>query len=171
MLLKKHKLNLIFSCICLTLGMLSGSIAKPDDYLWLNNLNKPWFNPPNWIFGPVWTILYIMMGMVISKIWQTKFNIQSEVHNKPTTTSLKYSDWPIILFILQLILNLSWTPIFFHYRRIDLGFYVICLLWCSLFGLMFVTKKIKGIFWLLLPYISWVSFALILNLFIYKLNF
>lgn len=170
MLIKKHTLNLICSCTCLILGMLSGSIATADDYLWLNNLNKPWFNPPNWIFAPVWTVIYIMMGVVLSKLWQLKANIKNNCPGKRNSTGVKSTNWPIIMFVVQFALNLLWSPIFFHYRRIELGLYNICLLWLSLLVLMFITKTSKSIFWLLLPYVSWVSFALILNFSIYQLN-
>ena len=154
--MKKIRLSIILSSLCLFLGMFSGRLTEPSDYMWLSNLKQPWFSPPNWLYAPVWTIIYLMMGVAIAKIW---------IANKKQNNKL-----PIIIFIVQLILNLAWSPIFFHFRRIDLALCDLFLLWISLLILLFITKKIHRVFFLLLPYVVWVSFALVLNFSIYKLN-
>ena len=154
---KQFKSQIIGLVICLFLGMISGYLSRGADSVWYINLNKPSFNPPKWIFGPVWTILYIMMGIALGKIWDNRNN------DKPL----------LILFILQLIFNLSWSPIFFYFQRIDFALYDIILLWMNLFFIILISlfRKAKIITILMVPYFLWVSFALILNLRMYQLNF
>ena len=154
---KQFKSQIIGLVICLFLGMISGYLSRGSDSTWYINLNKPSFNPPKWIFGPVWTILYIMMGIALGKIWDNRNN------NKPL----------LILFIIQLIFNLAWSPIFFYFQRIDFALYDIILLWMNLFFIILISlfRKAKIIATLLIPYFLWVSFAAILNLRIYQLNF
>ena len=153
---KKYQPEVIASIICLCLGMLSGYGTTADDYQWYATLKKPAFNPPNWIFAPVWSALYIMMGVAAGKIW--------------LNWKKKSDGWSLTLFILQFIFNLAWSPIFFCYHRIDLALYDIILLWLTLLGLLLINCRHKVIFKLLLVYLIWVSFALGLNFTIYQLN-
>ncbi len=154
---KQFKSQIIGLVICLVLGMISGYLSRGGNSIWYINLNKPSFNPPKWIFGPVWTILYIMMGIALGKIWDNRNN------NKPLLS----------LFIIQLICNLAWSPIFFYFQRIDFALYDIILLWMNLFFIILISlfRKERIITTLLTPYFLWVSFAAILNLTIYQLNF
>jgi tryptophan-rich sensory protein len=154
--LKKYQPEIIASLICLILGMLSGYGTTSADYIWYASLKKPAFNPPNWVFAPVWTVLYIMMGIAAGKIW---YNWKK----KADTAS-------IVLFVLQFIFNLAWTPIFFYYHSIGWALVDICLLWLSLLALVIINRRYKVIFRLLLVYAIWVSFALGLNFTIYQLN-
>ena len=154
---KQFKSQMIGLVICLFLGMISGYLSRGSDSIWYINLHKPSFNPPKWVFGPVWTILYMMMGVVFGKIWDNRNN------NKPL----------LILFIIQLIYNLAWSPIFFYFQRIDFALYDIILLWTTLLFIILISlfRKAQIIAILLIPYFLWVSFAVILNLRIYQLNF
>ncbi len=127
------------------------------DLTWYNTLNKPFFSPPNWVFGPVWTVLYILIAISGFVIWRKKTKVKK---NK----ALK-------LFGIQLILNLIWSPIFFGAHQILLAFIVI------IFMLYFIYKTINAFFkidktavYLLYPYLAWVSFATILNLSVWLLN-
>ena len=74
--IKEQKFEIIGSILCIILGMLSGYISSAGDSLWYQNLKKPIFNPPKWLFGPVWSILYIMIGIALGKIWKLKDNVR-----------------------------------------------------------------------------------------------
>ena len=125
---------------------------------WYSSLNKPFFSPPNWLFGPVWTLLYLFMGISLYLIWQ------QGVQKKKIKTALKY-------FFIQLALNFVWTPIFFGLKSPALALIVIIAM------LVFIVLTIKKFYpinnwaaYLLIPYLAWVSFATILNASIVLLN-
>lgn len=147
---KSHKLEVILAIICLLFGM--SSEMGLDHMSWYNSLEKPFFTPPSWLFAPVWTILYIMMGVAFAKIIKSKNKIG------------------IVLFIFQFICNLMWSRIFFLYQRTDIALYDILLLWSLLFLTIIHMRKNFTVFILLLPYFLWISFATILNMTIFILN-
>ena len=151
---KEYYPEMIGGLLCLTLGMLSGYIVNASDYLWFASLSKPVFNPPAWIFGPVWSLLYLMMGAALGMLWRDK------IKNKRL----------IYIFTMQFVFNLLWSPIFFYYQNIGWAFLDICALWLSLIAFMFVARNQRAILLLFFPYIFWVTFALILNFSIYKMN-
>ncbi len=151
---KKYQTEILGSLLCLLLGLLSGYSANASDPLWYVGLNKPNFNPPAWIFGPAWTILYLMMGSALGKLWKEKTN------NKLL----------IALFIIQFIFNLGWSPLFFYFHRIDLALADIGALWLSLLIFMIAARHQRSVFLLCLPYLLWVSFAAFLNFTIYIMN-
>jgi translocator protein len=151
---------LLILCILLPLavGGLSGYLTTANIPTWYASLTKPSFNPPNYLFGPVWTILYIMMGYALYLITQTEFN-------KP------YKNRTYIYWGLQMILNFFWSILFFHFHQIDIALVEIVLLWASILLTILSFAKInKKAAWLMVPYISWVSFATLLNAAIYVLN-
>jgi translocator protein len=125
---------------------------------WYATLNKPFFSPPNWIFGPVWTLLYFLMGISFYLIWK-----QGWQKNKVKVAGL--------FFLAQLALNFIWSPIFFGLRAPMLGLVVIVAMWVLI---VMTLKKFyplsKLAFYLLIPYLLWVSFATILNAAIVVLN-
>lgn len=139
---------------CLGLGMISGYLAHAGDSLWYASLQKPSFNPPSWIFAPVWTALYIMMGIALGRLWK------SRARNKEA----------LMFFAIQFMFNLLWSPLFFYAHRIDLAFYDICLLLLNLIACIMLIRKNDRAALLLVPYVAWVSFALVLNANIYLLN-
>ena len=121
---------------------------------WYSTLIKPSFNPPNWIFGPVWTILYFLMAITLYLIWTKKKNVQAE-------------RW----FYLQLILNAAWSVIFFGLHQPLIAFIIIILLWLSILATIFWARKTtKTGAYLMIPYILWVTFASVLNLMLVILN-
>jgi tryptophan-rich sensory protein len=137
-----------------------GSLFTTADSLnnWYANLNKPTFNPPDWIFGPVWTTLYILMGIAVFLVWRKGLD------NKPVRLAL-------ILFVIQLVLNAIWSPLFFGLRSPLFGLIDIILLLSAIVLTIFYFFKISP--WpalLLIPYLVWVSFATVLNTAIYILN-
>jgi len=145
--MQKFKYEILGSLFCLSLGMFSGYISGSGNSEWYQSLVKPNFQPPPWIFGPVWTVLYIMIGIVLAKVWNTK---------------------NAGLFIFQLMLNLLWSPMFFRYHRIDLALLDIALLWINLLALIYQSNQLIRL--MLIPYFLWVSFAAVLNYQIYMLN-
>jgi len=152
-LIKKYSPEIIGSIFCLTLGLLSGYIAHSGDTLWYQSLIKPTITPPAWIFGPIWTILYILMGIALGKIIKIK-------HDSDLRT----------LFAIQFFCNVIWSPLFFGIHKIDFALYDLMLLWAMLIALLIKTYTKRSIFLLLFPYFIWTTFAYILNLQIFLLN-
>ncbi|MCX5923936.1 MAG: tryptophan-rich sensory protein [Candidatus Dependentiae bacterium] len=152
--LKSYKAEIIASILCLLGGMLSGYIADAGDSSWYVSLDKPTFNPPSWIFGPVWTVLYVMMGWGLGIIWKNRFEYKTL----------------LIWFGIEYFFNVSWAPLFFYFHRIDLALLDLFLMWCSLLICMILAWRLRAVFMLLLPYMMWTSFAFVLNFNIYILN-
>ena len=122
------------------------------------SLMGPSFAPPGWIFGPVWTILYIFMGIAVYRIWIYK-------NDNPMTSE------PILIYLLQLLFNFIWCLLFFCLGLRGIAFIDIIVLWILIVVTMSVFKKIESIaFYLLIPYILWVSFASVLNYSVWVLN-
>jgi len=143
--------------VCVGLGSASGILSGSGLTDWYQTLNKPSFQPPTWVFGPAWTILYTLMGIAIARVW-----------HKPSS-SLKTS--AIRLFIIQLILNLIWTPVFFALQQPLYALIIIIIMWVMILLTIRAFKKVDSIApYLLVPYILWVSFATILNASIVYLN-
>ena len=155
----KNVLKLIISIILVWIVAGLGSLFTASSVsTWFTTLAKPSFSPPNWLFGPVWTILYLMIGIALFLVWTTKAN-----------KILKRKAYYI--FGIQLILNTMWSVAFFGAHNPFLAFIIIVLLWISILLNIIEFYKIKksaGL--LLLPYILWVSFAAVLNFAIYWLN-
>lgn len=144
--------------LCLLIGYISGIKTKDSIDEWYSFLIKPSFNPPNWIFGPVWTFLYILMGISIGR-----FIIHTPRSLIKTVV--------IVLFISQLALNGWWSILFFGNKRPDFAFYEIIGLWLIILAYIIVTYRIsKTSSILMIPYILWISFAAILNYSIWQMN-
>jgi len=144
--------------VCQLPGIVGAFFTSDSTTEWYALLNKPSYNPPDWIFGPVWIVLYLMMGISLFLIWK------EDLKNKEIRSAF-------IIFIVQLIFNALWSIVFFGAQSIIGGLIVIIILWVLI--LITILKFIKisrvaGI--LLIPYLLWVSFATVLNFFIYKLN-
>jgi len=138
--------------ICEGAGLIGTIFTFNSVTTWYVTLNKPFFNPPSWIFGPVWTTLYLLMGVSLYLAWGTK------------KISLKW-------FWIQLGLNSLWSILFFGLKNPPLALIGIILLLVAIFmTIKSFWRKNKTAAWLLLPYLLWVSFASILNLFIVLLN-
>lgn len=146
-------LKLLFSIIvCEGVGLIGSIFTFNSVGTWYVTLNKPFFNPPSWIFAPVWTILYLLMGISLYLVWEKK------------KANLNW-------FWVQLALNFIWSIIFFGLKNPILAFVVIIFLWVSiLFIIKDFGKVNKTASYLLYPYLAWVSFAGLLNLAIVILN-
>ncbi len=137
--------------LCLGAGILGSFFTFSAIPTWYATLNKPVFSPPNWVFGPVWTILYLLMGISLYLVWTKK--------KVPT------------VFWIQLVLNALWSIIFFGMRNPLLAMLDILALWVSIFLTIKAFSKINKLASnLLYPYLSWVTFATILNLSLVLLN-
>lgn len=144
--------------ICQTAGFIGAFFTASNVPTWFATIKKPVFNPPNWIFGPVWITLYFLMGIALYLIW------------------LKRGEHPqanlgIYLFLGHLVLNALWSAIFFGAHEICWAFAEIIILWASILFIMWLFYKIdKRATYLLIPYILWVTFASVLNYSICILN-
>lgn len=135
----------------LLLGGLGGFVTSGSIPNWYATLSHPPGKPPNWVFGPVWTILYLMIGTSFALIW----------HHHPDQLG---KTRPTFLFSLQLILNLVWTPIFFGAHQIETALVIIILLWIAILLTILQFRKFsKPAAFLLVPYLVWVSYATYLN--------
>ena len=158
---RRRRFGLFMFCIavCFFAAAIGSFITAPSIDTWYTYLNKPFYNPPNWIFGPVWTVLYAMMGYALFLALSSKKNngnkSNSEIH------------W----FALQLILNTLWSIVFFGLHLPGIAFILIIFLWISILVTIrefFTIINLAGI--LLVPYLCWVTFAGILNASIVILN-
>jgi benzodiazapine receptor len=152
-------LKLIAGIILCQLAGLIGSLATlPSIPIWYESLKKPFFNPPNWLFGPVWTGLYTLMGISLFLVWRRREG------NPQVKMALTF-------FFVQLILNTLWSLAFFGLRSPLLGLADIVLLWIAIFLTIQKFSRIsRRAALLLVPYILWVSFAVLLNVSLWSLN-
>lgn len=155
----KNLPKLIVSIVgCELVGFLGTPFTISAIPTWYTTLNKPFFAPPNWIFGPVWTLLYLLMGVAFYLIWR-----QGWKKKKVRTAGL--------FFLAQLALNFIWSPIFFGLRAPLLGLVVIVTMWALIVMTMKKFYPLSRLaFYLLVPYLLWVSFATIINAAIVVLN-
>lgn len=142
--------------ICLAVGVVAGLFTSQAIPTWYANLAKPGFSPPNWLFGPVWTLLYILMGGALYLVWQQTKSLVSVT---------------VIVFFVQLALNFAWSFIFFKLHSPVGALVDIMLLWLAIAASMILFYQVsKTASLLLVPYLAWVSFATVLNAAIVRLN-
>jgi tryptophan-rich sensory protein len=147
----------LFVALCLGIGALGASVTATSVESWYAGLVKPSFNPPDELFGPVWTVLYILMGVAAWRVWRS-------------------ADWyttrgPLTLFALQLALTLGWTVVFFGLQKIASAVATIVVLDVAVLVTMLAFRAVDRVASLLmLPYVAWVAFATLLNVAIWRLN-
>jgi len=153
-----HTIKLIISILLpLSVGAIAGMFTSQAVPTWYASLNRPSFSPPNWVFGPVWTFLYILLGISFFLIWKVE----------PS----KERDLAIKVFSIQMLLNFAWSFIFFYFNLIGAALIEIILLWISIALMIYLFYKIKPLAaYLNIPYLLWVSFATILNAGYFFLN-
>lgn len=155
---KKSRIIVTWVIICVALGFASGLSGQDAIVNWYSDLKKPFFSPPNWIFGPVWTILYIMMGIAVGRVQGIGFD------NLAAKKGVGF-------FIMQFIMNLLWSPVFFAMKQPMLALGIIIVLWLMILMTINKFRQVdKTAALLLYPYLLWVSFATALNLAIVMLN-
>lgn len=142
--------------LCLGAGVFGSFFTVSSIPTWYATLNKPVFSPPNWVFGPAWTILYILMGISLYLVWTSKGKLKQNAFN---------------LFFAQLGLNVLWSIFFFGMKNPTLALVDIVALWIAIFLTIKSFYRINRLAGnLLIPYLLWVSFAAVLNLAIVMLN-
>jgi translocator protein len=144
--------------IPLMVGYLGSIVTTSQISTWYASLSKPSWAPPNWLFGPIWTILFVLMGISLFLIWREGFN-RRDVR------------FALLIFGVQLVLNLLWSVVFFSFHSLFGSFILIMILWIAILAniiAFYVISKPAGL--LLVPYIIWVSIASYLNYSIYLLN-
>jgi len=144
--------------ICLIPGFAGSMINAKAIPTWYSFINRPSFAPPNWVFAPVWTALYVMIGVALFLVWR-------KGTGHPGVKAA------IVAFAVQLVLNGIWTPVFFGLKSLPGGLVVIILMWIAILITIirfFPISRSAGI--LLIPYLAWVSFATVLNAGFYSLN-
>lgn len=130
----------------------SGAFFSPGE--WYASLNKPSFNPPPWVFGPVWTALYAMMGVSAWLVWRCRDARR-----------------PLALWLLQLAFNAAWTPVFFGLHRMDIALVIIIAMWLAILATILAFRRhSRAAALLLVPYLLWVGFATALNAALWRLN-
>jgi translocator protein len=143
--------------VCLGVGALGSLATLRSIGDWYSALRKPPWNPPSWIFGPVWTALYASMAVAAWLVW--------------LRAGLSAAWGALGLFVLQLVLNLGWSWLFFGLRNPGAAVLEIALLWVSILLTLLAFRRISpAAGWLMVPYLGWVSFAAALNFTIWRLN-
>ncbi|MFH1946757.1 MAG: TspO/MBR family protein [Candidatus Magasanikbacteria bacterium] len=159
---KPNYKKLIIALLIPQLAGFLGSIANFTSLdIWYEGIVKPSFNPPNWIFGPVWTTLFLLMGIALYLIWQ----------KKPRWGTDKKVSFALLAFYTQLGFNVIWSYLFFGLQNPLFAFGEILVLWVAIaLNIILFWRLDKRAGLLLIPYILWVSFAVLLNYAIFMLN-
>lgn len=148
--------------IPLVAGLIGSLFTMPVIDTWYASLNKPFFNPPSWVFAPAWIILYVMMGIAAFLVWKKAAGFGWKDNQIAVA---------LIIFDIQLMLNLLWSVLFFGWQSPFFAFLEIILLWFAILVTILKFKKIeKRAAYLMIPYLLWVSFAAVLNYSIMVLN-
>ena len=146
-----------FIILCLAVFAGGGAITATSVDTWYQSLEKPPFNPPDWVFAPVWTALYVLMAIAAWRVWRLR--------------SMEATRTAFVLFGVQLCLNLAWSFLFFGLQRIDLAFVEIVILLVAITTNMIMFWRIERFAGLLfVPYTAWVTYAMILNASLWLLN-
>jgi benzodiazapine receptor len=149
---------IVFILGCELVGVLGAVTTEAGTSTWYLGLNKPAFQPPGWVFGPMWTLLYAMMGVAAWRVW-----FLGRVGRERRTA--------LWLFGAQLALNAAWSPVFFGAHWVGTALVIIVLLWIALAATIVAFRRVdRRAMWLLLPYLAWITFATILNAAILQLN-
>ena len=143
--------------ICQLAGLIGSLFTRPAIPTWYQSLNKPSFAPPNWLFGPVWISLYLLMGISLFLVWRKSGKAQVKT--------------ALFIFSLQLLFNAFWSIAFFGFRSPAFGLFIILLLWISLLLTIIIFARLSLAASILLwPYFLWTSFASWLNFSLWWLN-
>jgi translocator protein len=154
----RNTIKLTASITACNIAGIAGALATSPNTVWFNTINKPIFQPPNGVFGPVWTLLYTFMGIAIYQFWRDGFN----------TPERKKA---LRIFVLQFTLNSAWSFIFFGLQQIGWALVEMSLLWIAIIWCIrvFYQEQKTAALWMI-PYLLWVSFALFLNFTLWQLN-
>lgn len=155
---------IVSAAVIMLLGGLSGFLFQSGESDWYKALNKPVFQPPNWLFGPAWTSLYILMGISFARIWQVSSKSRYPIIRKYALRGLAF-------FGFHFVFNLIWTPAFFGWQNPSAALVIIFILLVLISFLMKHFWRLDRLAtFLLVPYFLWVCFATLINLSIVLLN-
>jgi benzodiazapine receptor len=158
---KMNKITRILAVVvtCLAIGYFSGIVTRTSVDTWYPTLIKPSFNPPNWVFAPAWSLLYLLMGVAAGLVWD-RIEYEKEVVKNA-----------LVFFAIQLALNALWSYLFFGLMNPLLALLEVLVLWLMIYETLLKFIKINKIAgYLLVPYLLWVSYATVLNASIWWLN-
>lgn len=172
---------IICIAICELAGFIGAIFTTPEIGTWYRTLVKPVLNPPSWVFGPVWTTLFALLGIALFLVWQRQWRVRNQITLKTRKAWNPYSEqlwkgrWQrfnvIAIFVAQYILNILWSYAFFDQHAPSIAFLVLVALWISIVYLIVNFYRISKLAaWLLVPYLAWVTFAGYLNFAIWMLN-
>lgn len=148
---------LVFLVLTFAFAGIGGAVTGPALETWYPALEKPAWNPPNWVFGPVWSFLYLTMAVAAWLVWRKRGLAAARV--------------PLLLFLLQLMLNAAWSGLFFGLHLPAAAFVDLVLLWLAIFATILAFRRSVALAgWLLTPYLAWVTYAGTLNLAIWLAN-
>jgi tryptophan-rich sensory protein len=158
MTLLQQTLGLVVSmAVCFGAAGIGSMLTTPSIGGWYATLAKPAWSPPNWVFGPVWSLLYLAMAIAAWLVWR-------RIGFPRAASALN-------LFAIQLVLNVCWSAIFFGAHRPGMAFAEILLLWLAILATMVAFRSFsRAAAWLMAPYLLWVAFAAALNFSIWRLN-
>jgi len=143
--------------LCFAVAGIGGRWTAGEITGWYRTLNRPAIAPPNWVFGPVWTLLYGLMAFAAWRVWLA-----------PPSPA---RSWALALFLVQLALNLGWTWIFFRKHAIGAALTEVIALWAAIAVTMLAFRRVEpGAGWLMAPYLAWVTFASVLNAAFWRIN-
>jgi len=177
----KNILKLAISLlVCMGAGGIGSIFTTPEINNWYAGLNKPSFTPPGAVIGAVWTVLYVLMGISFYLVWKNNWEVKTlPPQNRKTwnrfSDKLLWGDWRkvniIVIFAIQLFLNILWSFIFFTRHLPGLAFFELLMLWVAVSYTLFNFARVSKLAaYLLIPYILWVSFAGFLNFALWQLN-
>ena len=146
---------LISIVACEAAGVVGSVFTISAIPIWYAALQKPWFTPPNWLFAPVWLTLYFLMGVTLYLLWGKR----------------QQAGAALAAFVIQLILNVAWSVVFFGAHELFYGFVIIATLWAMILVTLALSYRVsRGAAALLLPYMLWVTIASALNYYVWVLN-
>ncbi|HEU4452864.1 MAG TPA: TspO/MBR family protein [Longimicrobium sp.] len=146
-----------FLALSFAASAIGGVSTRTGPGSWYSGIEKPAFNPPGWVFGPVWTVLYVLIGVSAWLVWRRR--------------GVAGARGPLLLWLVQLALNAAWPALFFASRRPDLASLEIAALWLAILATMVAFRRVRPLAaWLLAPYLAWVTFASVLTFTIWRLN-
>jgi tryptophan-rich sensory protein len=146
-----------FFLVCYAVAAAGATVTARAVEAWYPRLDKPWFTPPDAVFGPVWTVLFALIAIAGFRVWRrVGFDAQERI-------------WSV--YSVQLVLNFGWSAIFFGLKQTDLALAEIAVLWVAILANLMLFRRVDHLAgWLLAPYLAWVSYAVLLNAAIVILN-
>lgn len=148
----------VFILVCHGAGVIGALTTETGSSTWYQSLAKPTFQPPGWVFGPVWLTLYTLMGIAAWRVYRLG-------GEKPGVRAA------LVLFAVQLALNAAWSPVFFGAHGIEIAAVILVALWVAVLATTIAFLRLdRPAGWMLVPYVAWVTFAAVLNIAIVTLN-